>query len=78
MPRFFFHVYDDIVAQDEEGTELPNLAAARLHALMGARDLIAEQVRHGHFELSHWIDVIDEHGEKVLTLTFRDAVDIRG
>ena len=77
MPRFFFHVYHDIVAQDEEGTELPNLAAARLHALMGARDLDAEQVRHGHLELSHWIDVVDERGEKVLTLTFRDAVDIR-
>jgi len=27
--------------------------------------------------LSHWIEVIDEHGEKVLTVTFRDAVDIK-
>ena len=77
MPRFYFHVYDDVIAQDEEGMELPNLAAARLNAIRGARDLIAEQVRHGHFVLSHWIDVVDENGEKVLTLPFRDAVDIR-
>jgi hypothetical protein len=77
MPRFFFHVYDDIIAHDDEGKELPSLEAARLHAIIGARDLISEQVRHGHLELSHWIDVIDEHGEKLLTLTFRDAVDIR-
>jgi hypothetical protein len=67
VPRYFFHVYDDVIAQDEEGTELPNLAAARLNALAGARDLISEQVRRGYFVPSHWIDVIDEQGETVLT-----------
>jgi hypothetical protein len=77
VPRYFFHVYDDIIAQDEEGLELPDLAAARLNALIGARDLITEQVRHGYIVLSHWIDVVDEQGEKVLVVTFRDAVDIR-
>ncbi len=77
MPRYFFHVYDDIIAHDEEGVELPNVAAARLKALIGARDIIAEQVKHGYFALSHWIDVVDEHGEPVMTLTFRDAVDVK-
>jgi hypothetical protein len=77
VPRYFFHVYDDIIAHDEEGAELPNLAAARLNALRGARDLIAEQVKHGYFVLSHWIDVMDENGGKVLTITFKDAVDIK-
>jgi hypothetical protein len=77
VPRYFFHVFDDVIAEDEEGIELPNLAAARLKALIGARDLIAEQVRRGYFVLSHWIDVVDEQGEKVLTITFRDAVDIK-
>jgi hypothetical protein len=77
VPRYFFHVYDDVIAEDEEGAELPNLAAARLNALHGARDLIAEQVRRGYIVLSHWIDVMDEQGEKVLTITFRDAVDIK-
>jgi hypothetical protein len=77
MPRYFFHVYDDVIAEDEEGAELPNLAAARLNALHGARDLMSEQVRRGYIVLSHWIDVMDEQGEKVLTITFRDAVDIK-
>ena len=77
MSRYFFNVYDDIIAVDEEGTELPNLAAARLQALHGARDLICEQVRHGYFVLSHWIEVKDEQDEQVLTLTFREAVDIK-
>jgi hypothetical protein len=77
VPRYFFHVYDDLIALDEEGVELPNLAAARLNALIGARDLIAAQVKHGYFVLSHWIDVTGEQGEPVLTVTFRDAVDIK-
>ena len=77
MPRYFFHVYDDVIAQDEEGMELPNVAAARLNALQGARGLIADQVKRGYFVLSHWIDVADERGEKVMTITFRDAVDIK-
>ena len=77
VSRFYFHIYDDIVANDEEGLELPNLAAARLQALKGARELMTEQIRHGCLELSHWIDVTDEGGDKVLTIAFRDAVDIR-
>ncbi len=77
MPRYFFHVYDDVIAHDEEGVELPNAAAARLNALVGARDIIAEQVRRGYFVLSHWISVVDEHGEPVMTVTFRDAVDVK-
>ncbi len=77
MPRYFFHVYDDVIAQDEEGVELPSIEAARLNALIGARDLIAEQVRRGYLVLSHWIDVVDEQGAPVLTVAFRDAVDIR-
>ena len=77
MPRYFFNVYDDVVAIDEEGLELPNLQAARLQALAGARDLIVTQVRHGYMVRSHWIDVADVKGEIVLSLTFGEAVDIR-
>ena len=77
VPRYYFHVYDDIVAHDDEGLELPNLAAARLQGIKGARDLMSEQVRHGYVELSHWIDVTDEHGEAVLSVKFGDAVDVR-
>ncbi len=77
MPRYFFNVYDDVVAIDEEGVELPNLQAVRLQAVAGARDLIAAQVRHGYLVRSHWIDVVDEQGEVVLSVTFGEAVDVR-
>lgn len=77
MPRYFFNVYDDIVALDEEGVELPNVQAARLHAVAGARDLIVAQVKHGYLVRSHWIDVVDERGEVVLSITFGEALEIR-
>ena len=77
MPRYFFNVYDDVIAPDEEGMDLPNAQAARLKALIGARDIISEQVKHGYFVRSHWIDVLDERGELVLKLTFGEAVDIK-
>lgn len=77
MPRYFFNVYDDVVAPDEEGQELPNLQAARLSAIAGARDLVTAQVKHGYMVRSHWIDVIDEQGAVVLSVTFGEAVEVR-
>ena len=60
-----------------EGQELPNLEAAKLRALAGARELIGEQVKHGYVECSHWIDICDEQGSKLQTLRFIDAIQIR-
>jgi hypothetical protein len=77
VPRYYFNVYDDVIANDIEGVELPNEAAARLQALLGARDLIAEQVRHGYFIRSHWIDVVDDQGAVLFAITFGDAVDVK-
>jgi hypothetical protein len=77
LPQYFFHVYDDIIAHDEEGNQLPNEAAARLQALKGARELAAEQVKHGYLVRSHWIDVADEKGDILMKVTFGDAVEVR-
>jgi len=77
VPRYFFNVYDDVIARDEEGVELPNESAARIQALIGARDIIAEQVKHGYFVRSHWIDVADGQGKVLFSVTFEDAVDIK-
>jgi hypothetical protein len=77
MSRYFFNLYDDLVVLDEEGVELPNAEAARLQALSAVRDLLREQVRQGYMVLSHWIDVLDEAGEIVIHLPFRDAIRIQ-
>jgi hypothetical protein len=78
MPRFYFHVYNDLVAIDEEGLELPDLDAAREQAMESARELVCEGIHQGYLNLDHRIEVEDEAHEKVLTLSFRDAFTVSG
>lgn len=48
MPRFFLHIDDGTLRiEDEEGSELPDLTAARNEALRGARQLWAAAIRDG-------------------------------
>jgi hypothetical protein len=76
MPRFFFHVYDDVVLKDDEGIELADAELARAAALAGARAMMCDQVKEGRLSLHHRIEVEDERGEAILTLAFEDAVRI--
>jgi len=65
-------------AEDEEGRELPDLAAARRLAIDSARDMICADVRQGWLDLEHEIVVADESGEKLLVLRFGEAFELRG
>jgi uncharacterized protein DUF6894 len=78
MPRFYFHVFNDVVAMDEEGAELPDLEAAREQALEAARELVCESIHHGHLNLDHRIEVAGEGGEKLMTISYRDAFTLTG
>jgi hypothetical protein len=78
VPRFFFHVYDDVEALDEDGLDLPDVKAAHLEALRSARALACEQVEKGYLNLHHRIDVEDDAGRRVTTVSFRDAVAVTG
>ena len=77
MPRYYFHLYNDLVARDEEGRNLSGLAEARDVAVREAREMMTETLAAGHLDLSHRIDVEDETGAVVATVTFKDAVDIK-
>ena len=76
MPRFFFHVYDDVVALDEDGVELVNVDMAQAMAVRAARALAADQVAKGLLTLHHRIEVTDEAGAHVATVAFSDAVAV--
>ena len=79
VPRFYFHVFDDLDARDEEGVELGNLDEAKAYATYAARHLMAETLKvGGTISLDHRIIVQDEHNSVVATLRFRDAVVIEG
>ena len=42
MPRYYFHVYDGHAEIDRDGTELPDIKAARAEALRLAGGIIAD------------------------------------
>ncbi len=77
MPRFYFHLFNDMDCRDEEGAELPNQAVALQRAAHMAREMAAESVRNGHLILGHRIEVTDQSGSNVGIVYFRDVVQIR-
>ena len=77
MPLFFLHIIEgDEFIPDPEGIDRPDLAAVQKAALDGASALIADAVRKGERDYRGRLDVEDEHGNKVLTLTFACPVQI--
>ena len=79
MPRYYFHLHNDIDVPDHEGVELPDLDAARAHARLQARTLVGELVKdEGRIILNHHLDIEDEQGTVLETVEFREVVTIEG
>jgi hypothetical protein len=75
MPRYFFHGDDRGVRfEDDEGQVLPDREDARVHAIRGARSIIATAVLEGQLDLSGVIHVVDESGTAVVQIRFADVV----
>lgn len=70
--RFHFHIRDlEGRISDEEGSELPDIAAARDEARATARDLAMEDLRRGHGVVDRRIE-ITTGGRVIEILTARD------
>ena len=76
MPRFFFHLKDGVTLCDEEGMSFATIDEARDEALRAAREIMADEVRHGRLSLVDRIEIADEGGNAVTVVTFADAVRI--
>ena len=77
MPRFYFHLINDIDVPDDEGENFGDLAEARDFAVGQARALIAAAtVDEGRIVLHHRIDIEDERHVLLESLHFRDAVTV--
>ena len=77
MPRFYFHLFNDMQIPDPEGIDLPSEAVALERACSAAREMAAESVREGRLVLNHRIEVADESGTVVGVVRFGDAVAIQ-
>jgi hypothetical protein len=74
---FYFHVRcGDNFIEDSEGFNCTSLAAARAEAIAGARDLLAEDVKHGRFDINQRFELTDAAGRLRLTIPFREAVEV--
>jgi hypothetical protein len=79
MARYHFHLHEcGTVIPDEEGLEKPDLESVRQEALMSARELMCNEMRSGKLCLGCRIEVQDEAGRVVLTLPFKEAVEVSG
>jgi hypothetical protein len=76
VPRYFFHLYDDMVAMDDEGRTLPDIDFARGVAVTEAREIMTETVLKGRLNLSHRVEIADEDGVVLDSVKFRDAVAV--
>ena len=79
VPRFYFHLINDMDVPDCEGSELPDLDAARASATAQARGMIGEMTKsEGRIVLDHRIDIEDKDGRVLDSVVFRDILVIEG
>jgi hypothetical protein len=77
MPLYFFHVRRrGMVIPDWEGTRVASIDEARVIAISDARALIIEHLKtDAPVPLDDGIDIADEHGAVLHTVTFKEALD---
>jgi hypothetical protein len=69
MPLYFFHFrHEDRTDEDPEGSVLSDIEAARKHAVMAAREFLAESVRFNRGSPPDAIVVVDQDGNELLTV----------
>lgn len=70
--RYYFHVRDgDRLLEDPDGSDLPNLDAAREEALAGARHLLSEKLQRGEVIDGQRFEITDESGEVLEIVPFK-------
>nr|WP_047168524.1 hypothetical protein [Sphingomonas sp. Y57] len=78
MPHFYFHVSNGTgETRDEEGIDLPDLAAAHAQALSGIRSILREELGRGLLDFGGMIRVTDPQGRILLEVPFDSAVEVR-
>ena len=78
MPRFYFHLHDDMDIPDPEGIELPNLEAALALAMTQGRQMAGDLVKEeGRLHLGHGIDIEDRLHSVLDTVLIGNVVTVQ-
>ena len=70
MPRYHFSIYDGVSLPDHDGTELPDLQAARQEAIRFAGKIIADEARTLSLGEDWRMEVTDGSGMLLFRLDF--------
>ncbi len=63
MGRFYFHIQDGgQLLQDPEGTDLPDVDAARQEAILAAREILIGAIKMGKTLVPKAVVIADEEG----------------
>ena len=77
MPRYYFHLRNDLDVTDTEGTELATFELAEAEAYRLVRDMVAAAaVETGRIDLAHSIEVASETGQILLTVPYGKGVRV--
>ena len=77
MPLFYFHIKENgDVLYDDEGSDHPDLDAAREEAIEGIRQIISNAILTGSpLGLDREMHVDDDAGHTLLKILYREVVD---
>jgi hypothetical protein len=66
MARFYFHLRDgDKLVPDPDGSDLPDVEAAKREALLAARDILSDAMKVGKRKVPEAFVIADEAGRKL-------------
>jgi hypothetical protein len=75
MSRYFFNLRrDGETVSDVEGDEFANVEAARSSAINAVREMAAALIKNGQAVADEYMDVSDDKGQLVFTVSFHDVV----
>jgi hypothetical protein len=75
MPRYHFNVFNDFTSLDDEGRDLPDIAAAVEEAIRSTRELIGHEIMAGRaVHQSHRIEIADDAENVLHTVRFGEIV----
>jgi hypothetical protein len=81
MPRFYINFRNRdlstgkvVIANDDDGIELPGLEEARAAAMVSAREVLADNIKSNSPHPMESISITDEAGQEVMTIAANDVV----
>lgn len=75
MPCFHFDLQKgDTINRDDDGAEFPDIAAARLEALMAAREILAEAIKSSSEDVPEYFIITDCDRTVLATIAISEAL----